>query len=483
MTNARMTRTRGWWRAAAIVLAGVVGGALLPAAPAAAVHGPVPRDFNGDGYRDAVLPAPGANVSGKESAGAVVVLYGSASGLSTTRRKTITQNTSGVPGTSEAYDGFGTATTTADLNRDGYADLVVSTPYEDTSQGADSGLVTVLWGGSGGLTNGTNLPTPSDDPGYFGLDVAALSSGPGPDTEVLVSGYDGSVRFRGPFRRTGTFGSASLNQRTPSVETVALGDVNEDLSPDEAVITSRMSGLTGGEIYLNPESGADRPTSLKKGNGLVAAYGDLNGDGYDDLVVGDPDEPEVPGADGALGGSVSVWYGSADGIATDAQPVRISQDTAGVPGTSEKYDAFGGSVAVVDLNHDDLADIVVGTPYESLGGAKRAGMVTVIPGRASGALGTGSYSYTQDTSGMPGSSETDDFFGTTVSAADINRDGKPELFISASGENLSLGAVWVLPGASTRPTTTGSRMILPSSVGLTQSTLVLLGGNGLLNVI
>ena len=67
--------------------------------------------------------------------------------------------------------------------------------------------------------------------------------------------------------------------------------------------------------------------------------------------------------------------------------------------------------------------------------------------------------------------------------ADINRDGKPELFISASGENLSLGAVWVLPGASTRPTTTGSRMILPSSVGLTQSTTVLLGGNGLLNVI
>jgi len=69
-----------------------------------------------------------------------------------------------VPGTSEAYDGFGTATATADLNRDGYADLVVSTPYEDTSQGADSGLVTVLWGGSGGPTNGTNLPTPSDDP-------------------------------------------------------------------------------------------------------------------------------------------------------------------------------------------------------------------------------------------------------------------------------------------------------------------------------
>ena len=465
------------------MLTGVVGAALLPAAPASAVHAAVPRDFNGDGYRDAVLPAPGADVSGKEAAGAVVVLYGSASGLSTTRRKIITQNTSGVPGTSEAYDGFGVATATADLNGDGYADLVVSTPYEDTAKGADFGLVTVLWGSSGGLTKGTDLPIPADGPGDFGHDVAALRSGPGSRTEVLISGYHGSVRFKGPFSRTGTFGSASLNESTPSVETVALGDVNEDLSPDEAVLTTRFGGLSGGEIYLNPESAADRLDPLKEGNGLVSAYGDLNGDGYDDLVVGDPDDPEVAGADGMLGGSVSVWYGSADGIATAAQPVRLSQDTAGVPGTSEKHDAFGGAVAVVDLNHDDLADIVIGTPFESLGGAKRAGMVTVIPGRASGALGVGSYSYTQDTSGMPGNSETDDFFGTTVSAADINRDGEPELFISASGENSSLGAVWVLPGTSTRPTTTGARMILPSSVGLTQSTQVLLGGRGLLDLI
>ncbi|MFI9251134.1 integrin alpha [Streptomyces sp. NPDC053069] len=50
----------------------------LPSAtPAAAVHGAVPGDFNGDGYRDAVLPAPEANVAGKAGAGAVVVLYGS----------------------------------------------------------------------------------------------------------------------------------------------------------------------------------------------------------------------------------------------------------------------------------------------------------------------------------------------------------------------------------------------------------------------
>ncbi|WP_436849368.1 integrin alpha [Streptomyces massasporeus] len=70
----------------------------------------MPGDVNGDGYRDAVLPAPGANVAGKMRAGAVVVIYGSKSGLSTFKRAVITQNTAGVPGSAEAHDGFGGAT-------------------------------------------------------------------------------------------------------------------------------------------------------------------------------------------------------------------------------------------------------------------------------------------------------------------------------------------------------------------------------------
>ncbi|MGW6906855.1 FG-GAP repeat protein [Streptomyces sp. NPDC054940] len=470
----------GRWGTSAFVVVGLIAGTLLPVVPAAAVHGAAPGDFNGDGYRDAVLPAPGANVSGKEAAGAVVVLYGSASGLSATRRKTVTQNTSGVPGTAEAYDRFGAATATADLNRDGYADLVVTSPYEDTAKGTNSGAVTVLWGGSGGLTSGTDLPTPSDAPGYYGLDVAALSTGAGAKTQVMVGGYDGSVRFQGPFSRKGTFGSAALNQDTPSMESVALGDFDANGTPDRVVVTARGSGLSGGDVYVDPATGS---SPLADGNGLISATGDINGDGYADLAVGDPDEPEVAGADGVLGGRVLVWYGSATGIAADARPVQITQNTASVPGTSEKYDAFGGSLAVADLNRDGLADLVVGAPYETLGAKRRAGAVTVIPGRASGALGSGSYSFSQDTSGVPGASETDDFFGTTVAAGDVNKDGRPELFVGAAEENDSTGAVWVFPGGSARPTATGSRVFTANSVGLTQPDSTLLGGNGLLWVI
>ncbi|MEU0028556.1 VCBS repeat-containing protein [Streptomyces sp. NPDC006335] len=465
------------WSAAALVAASVTLGALLPVTPAAAVHGGVPGDFNGDGYKDAVLPAPGADVSGKEGAGAVVVLYGSSSGLAASRRKTITQNTSGVPGTAERGDGFGTATATADLNRDGYADLVVGSPLEDSSKGTDAGAVTVLWGSRSGLAGGTDLPSPSGETTRYGQDIAALSTGSGAKTRVAVSGWDGSVYFSGPFSRNGTYGSVTYNEQTPSTESVTLGDFDGNAVPDPALATSRLSELSGGAIYANPAFG-----NQLQGNGLIVSAGDLNGDGCADLVAGDPDEPEKAGVDGEPGGRVLIWYGSPTGIATDTKPVEITQDTAGVPGASEKGDAFGGALTVADLNRDGLADIVVGSPYEKLA-TIHAGQVTVIPGRASGALGAGAYSFSQDTAGVPGASEIDDFFGTTVAVGDIDKNGRPELFVSATGENNYTGAVWVFPGGSTRPTATGSKLFTAASVGLSQVNGTLLGGYGLFSVI
>ncbi|MEU5598799.1 FG-GAP repeat protein [Streptomyces sp. NPDC020298] len=467
----------GGWRAAALLVAVVVGAPLVSAAPAVAVHGAVPGDFNGDGYRDAVLPAPGANVAGKRGAGAVVVLYGSKAGLSTSRRATITQNTAGVPGTAEADDGFGAATATADLNRDGYADLVVSAPYEDTSRGEDVGTVTILWGSKSGLTSGTDLPATTAG-AYYGLDVAALSTGPGAKTEVLVAGYEGSMAFTGPFSRHGTYGEAVENRDTASVGSVALGDFDHAGLPDKVAVTVRLSGLSGGEVYIDPVIGGAQQT----GNGLIAATGDVNGDGYADLVVGDPDEPDKAGVDGALGGRVLLWYGSARGIARDAKAVQLTQNTPGVPGASEKEDRFGGALTVADLNRDGLADIVVGSPMEDTG-RRNAGQVTVIPGRRAGALGGGAYAFTEDTAHIPGVGEGEDSFGTTVAVGDINKDGKPELFISAAEKNSSTGAVWVLPGGTDGPTAEGSRMITAPSVGFPQQDNTLLGGYGLLGVI
>lgn len=475
---------RGGGRAAVVLLAGLLGAAALPAAPAAAVHGAVPGDFNGDGCRDAVLPAPGADVAGKQGAGAVVVLYGSRKALSATRRAVITQNSAGVPDTAETGDAFGSATATADLNRDGYADLVVGSPYEDTALGRDAGAVTVLWGSSRGLTSGTDLPasaTPGMDPGYFGLDVAVFRGATAARTEVMVAGWGGSVRFTGPFTRTGGYGASAVAMDSSWGDSVALGDFDGDGFPEHVNVTYGHSGHTGGFIHVDPEDydHVGLPPRLTQGNGHIAATGDVNGDGYDDLVVGDPDEPEVAGVDGALGGRVLVWYGSATGIAHDAVPEQITQNTAGVPEASEKGDAFGGALAVADLDRDGLEDIVIGAPREVFGTKTNAGQVTVVPGRHSGALGSGAYSLSQDTAGVPDVSEIDDQFGMTVAVGDVNRDGRPDLFVGAPGENNFTGAVWTFPGIPAgRPATALSRVFTASQVGLVQQSGTLLGGYG-----
>ncbi|MFF4984002.1 hypothetical protein ACFY3O_28655 [Streptomyces sp. NPDC001046] len=97
---------------ATAVLAGLLGSVQLPSAHAAGDT--VPADFNGNGYRDVVLRVPGFDVGGREGAGAVIVLYGSSSGLSAKSRAVITQNSPGVPGSAEQGDYFG-ASTASDL--------------------------------------------------------------------------------------------------------------------------------------------------------------------------------------------------------------------------------------------------------------------------------------------------------------------------------------------------------------------------------
>ncbi|MFD5713301.1 FG-GAP-like repeat-containing protein [Streptomyces pharetrae] len=468
----------GRWKAAALVATGLIAGLLAPAAPAAAVHAAAPGDFNGDGYRDAVLPIPGANLGDKHRAGAVVVLYGSSSGVSGSRRQVISQNSPGVPAPVDNSGGFGTSTATADLNRDGYADLVISAPWGGTR----AGTVTVMWGSRDGLRKGTLLAAPAYTESY-GTDVAALSTGPGAKTQVMVGSDLGTVVFRGPFSSSGTYGSAV---QTPHeyglVGSVALGDFDRDGTPDQVDFGARRTDVTGSDIRLN-QTGAPTGTVLEKGNGFIAATGDVNGDGYTDLVVGDPLTPWTPGVDGELGGRVMIWRGSANGIATDAQPEVISQDTEGVPGTGEKGDTFGAGLAVADLNRDGLADLIVGAPYEAVGEVRRTGMVTVIPGRRSGPLGAGGYTFHQDTPGVPSVNETRDCFGATVSAGDVNRDGRAELFIGAACENHYNGAVFMMPGGTKRPTGTGSRAFTLDSLGMPQWYEGWMGGYGLFWII
>ncbi|MEU1158480.1 integrin alpha, partial [Streptomyces sp. NPDC005918] len=109
-------------------------------------------DFNGDGYEDVLVGAPGATVSGAKGAGLVTVQYGSTRGIGTTNVARFSQSTAGVSGAAEAGDAFGRAVATGDLDGDGFDDAVIGIPGEDLDATADAGGVAVLWGSKTGLS-------------------------------------------------------------------------------------------------------------------------------------------------------------------------------------------------------------------------------------------------------------------------------------------------------------------------------------------
>jgi hypothetical protein len=131
------------------------------------------------------------------------------------------------------------------------------------------------------------------------------------------------------------------------------------------------------------------------------------------------------------GGEIQVLYGSAQGITPGQKPQIIHQDTAGVPGAGEDGDLFGMSLGVGDTDGDKYADVLVGTPGESVGSAKYAGGVTLLRGSAAGLTTTGSRAYTQNTSGVPGTAESGDNFGAATHLVDVTKDGKADVMVGA----------------------------------------------------
>jgi hypothetical protein len=450
---------------------------LLTALPGTATAAPsgLAGDFNGDGYRDVAIGADSADVGSVPYAGAVVVLYGSASGVSKAKKTVITQNSAGVPGAAEQGDRFGNSLAAGDLNADGYADLVVGAQYESIGSRDGVGTATVIWGGKSGLTGGSVLPSPGGltEWGGYSSGIATGDFNRDGRTDVTLTGQSRTGLYLGPFTRAGKPAALTPVGEVGSTYNVIAGDLDAD-GAAERVYPYATDGDLGGVIgYFgyDPEGYDSHPdsnyarTDLPLADGDQGAVGDINGDGYGDLVLGDHEDPRSDKKSGHKGGQISVWYGGPNGPDPAQKPTLIHQDSAGVPGTGETADLFGSALSVGDINGDKYADVAVGAFGEDNGKAEESGSVTVLFGSATGLKGSGAKVYTQNTAGVPGADEDYDAFGQSVRLVDLDKNGKADLVVGAGGEN-GYGALTVLRGSASGLTTTGAKFLSARDVSL-----------------
>ena len=305
---------------------------------------PPPTDLTGDGVGDWVVGEPGKGAD----VGAVHVVspLGSAyTDVRITQGKPVVAGGPAVPGVGEAGDRFGAATAIGDFDVDGCPDLAIGAPGENGGRGA----VTVV----------------------FGAKNAAV-----------------------PFR---------------------------------VITEARFAGATArtGEHF-----------------GAVLLVADVDGDGGDDLVVGIPDERVT--ANGVSQGGVAVLHGFQVASTGRVPQGIVTQSSPGVPGTPQDGDRFGRSLAVADFDLDFDLDLAIGVPGED-GGAGAVVVTTILSDGSSPWL---AHAVTQDSPGVPGTSEPGDQFGWSLAAGDVGFTAEGiDLAVGAPGEDAGAGAVTFIPGS------------------------------------
>ncbi|MFC9530709.1 FG-GAP-like repeat-containing protein [Streptomyces sp. NPDC056975] len=468
------TRIRTYATAATIVAAATAG-LTLPAS--ASVPAQTDGDFNGDGYADLAVGVPDGTVGGKAKAGYVNIVWGGPKGIGAHGSIRISQSTPEVPGTPEAGDHFGASVALVDLNGGGGAELLVGAPGEDiTGRGKDVGMVLAVGGGKSAPGSGSVVLDGPSASAAYGRSVAAADLTGDGNKEIVIGGTDKVVArvAQGEDSMVATVVTAPMGGHAP---VLATGDFTGDGTADLAVGYWTKTPFTQSHVRLWAWDATEQAmvNTWNTDNAGVSALaaGDFDGDGHDDLALGecreiadenidDPCGPEEL----AKGGGIHIHYGSATPGSFGFRQQTLNQDTVGVAGIAEDGDHFGAALGVADINHDGRDDLIAGAPGEAIGTRSGAGAATLLFGGPTGlvdASGEGhSVGFQQDTAHVPGVAEAGDAFGAAVATGDYDHDGRADLAVGSPGENAASGGVWLLPRASAN----GSSAFTPAKLGL-----------------
>jgi hypothetical protein len=394
-------------------------------------------DVDGDGFEDLLV---GAKYDDSNT-GVAYLYYGSGTGLDTSSEVTLTA--------SDGDEGhlYGASVASAgDLNGDGYDDVVVGAPHYNLSLTSQEGAAYIYYGSATGLVTGTETQLMASDlpsTAAFGERVAGVGDLDGDGYDDLAIGapevdgregvvylYYGSATGLSVNSETilysSEYGVGSSSTKYFGSAVGAAGDLNAD-GYDDMLVGARSGGssFTGGAfVYYGSSTGLDSGSEVSLGSGggdfgtSISGGHDANGDGYLDVLVG------APGY--ALGtGAAFLYWGSATGFG--------SSDLI-VPATTGSNANFGHAVALVsDLNGDGIADIIAGAPQHSTSLGTYVGKAYAFYGTS-----TGVGPWEDEISRSDAAPK--DYFGTAVMGlGDIDGDGYGDLLVGSPLHSTTLG--------------------------------------------
>ena len=374
-------------------------------------------DFNSDGFDDLIVGAPGESIGSRDNAGLIMAAYGSSSGL--TDPENFFQNSPGVRGGSEPGDLFGSSLAAGDLNGDGYDDVVVGVPGEGIGARNDAGAINILYGSATGLTADSDQFFSQNSPGVRG----GSESGDLFGSSLAVSDIDGD-----------------------GYDDVVVGVPGESIgSRDDAglvhILYGSASGVTSVGDGLYHQNSSGWPGVSESGDlfGYSVDVADIDRDGIGDLIVGVPGE-SIGSISNA--GLVQVRYNPDSHSLTTPSVQSLHQGKEDVEGTAEAGDQFGTFVLTADVTGDNVPDLLIGAPNESVGANSDAGSVSLFPTVNESLSLANDELFHVDQDAFSGTAQAGALFGTSITTLDEDIIiGAPGMIVNG---NYNAGSIYYL---------------------------------------